>query len=51
MCAWDRVIATVVAVIVWAFAGYAIASGPTESGVVAPTVLNATVACILPTLH
>ena len=42
MSAGSRILATVLAGIVWVFAGFSVASGPLASKAITPTVLDAT---------
>ena len=43
MSAGSRLLATVLAGIVWVFAGFSVASGPLASKAITPAVLDATV--------
>jgi|APFre7841882590_1041340.scaffolds.fasta_scaffold329506_1 hypothetical protein len=41
----SRLFATAIAVAVWVYAGYSVASGPTAFKAIAPVALDAAVAC------
>jgi len=51
MSAGSRFLATVLAGIVWIFAGFSVASGPLAAKAITPTVLDAAVKCSLVARH
>jgi len=51
MSAGSRFLATVLAGIVWIFAGFSIASGPLAAKAITPTVLGAAANCSIATRH
>lgn len=51
MSAGSRFLATVLAGIVWIFAGFSVASGPLAAKAITPTVLDAAAKCSLAVRH